>query len=245
MNINDPAGVKALLDQLRVSQAWKDAVAPQVVAEPTSSPPESSSLGTSSGPSTPSVASLLSQLQSSEPEVHSQRTVDVIDVTHATSIEPAQPFSTTLRSENAPIKKTQDLRYLTFQQALPHLAQLAEDSRFVATVRQLKQEQDDLERQLWEDRRDIIKKYEEKVKVALTKANMFGDSGLSKHEADMLQDGLKKALGKFDRERVLVAWDGLISKQQAILFQHNVPTMFSTSQPADREYASDGEEQRA
>jgi hypothetical protein len=33
----------------------------------------------------------------------------------------------------------------------------------------MKNEQDDLERQLWEDRRAIYKKYEEKVKVAVTK----------------------------------------------------------------------------
>lgn len=80
---------------------------------------------------------------------------------------------------------------------------------------------------------------------------MIGDSGLSKHEADvwhrtslimmylhvmqMLQDGLNKALEKFDRERVLAAWDALISKQQAILSEHKVPAMYPTSQSADRE----------
>jgi hypothetical protein len=36
-------------------------------------------------------------------------------------------------------------------------------------VHQMKKEQDDLERRLWEDRRAIHKKYEEKVKVAVTK----------------------------------------------------------------------------
>lgn len=65
----------------------------------------------------------------------------------------------------------------------------------------MKKEQDDLERQLWEDRRGIHKKYEEKVKVAATKwvfvslssylnsilfrANMIGDRNISKHEADV------------------------------------------------------------
>lgn len=51
----------------------------------------------------------------------------------------------------------------------------------------------------------------------------------------MLQDGLKKTLEKFDRSRVLIAWDGLISKQQAILAQHGVPTMFPTIAVVDRE----------
>ena len=34
----------------------------------------------------------------------------------------------------------------------------------------MKEEQDDLERQLWEDRRNIHRKYEEKVKVATTRS---------------------------------------------------------------------------
>ena len=34
---------------------------------------------------------------------------------------------------------------------------------------QMKTEQDDLERRLWEERRAIHKTYEEKVKIALTK----------------------------------------------------------------------------
>jgi len=99
----------------------------------------------------------------------------------------------------------------------------------------MKDEQDAVERQLWEDRRAIHKKYEEKVKIATNKANMISDGKISKHEADMLQAAFKKDLDKFDRERVLLAWDGLISKQQAILAQHDVPTMFMTNDGADRE----------
>lgn len=54
----------------------------------------------------------------------------------------------------------------------------------------------------------------------------------------MLQTGLKKELEKFDRERILVAWDGLISRQQAVLAHHGVPTMFGSSDGADREVAN-------
>jgi len=72
----------------------------------------------------------------------------------------------------------------------------------------MKEEQDVLERQLWEDRRNIHRKYEEKVRVATTRsvfvpawfagllkglqyltfayrANMTGDTGLSKHDAEV------------------------------------------------------------
>ncbi|KAF5388219.1 hypothetical protein D9615_000056 [Tricholomella constricta] len=242
-NINDPAGVKALLDQLRVSQAWQQAVAPTPL-EPQESPatvdqelaPVPSSPGPSAIPSalatSTSVAALLSQLQSSPSWPPSNATISEHNPGN-----PMPPVTVELASPPTPPrpKKIPDPKSLTFQQALPHLARLGDDPGFVAAITRLKKEQNDLERQLWEDRRDIHRKYEERLKVAITKANMMGDPGLSKHEADMLQNGLKKSLEKFDRERVLIAWDGLISKQQATLAQHGVPTMFPTNEATDRE----------
>ncbi|KAF8076009.1 hypothetical protein FPV67DRAFT_393001 [Lyophyllum atratum] len=245
-NINDPAGVKALLDQLRVSQAWQEAVAPVATEPQTSSAgfdeqpaPASTSQASSTSASSASVAALLSQLQSSpswRPSANTTLREHASDHDNGRSITPVPlelvPPQTVAPS---PPKKVQDPRTFTFQQALPHLAQLADVPGFVAAITHVKKEQEDLERQLWEERRDIHRRYEEKVKVAKTKASMIGDSGLSKHEADMLQGGLKKELEKFDRDRVLVAWDGLISKQQTTLARHNVPTMFPTVKPADRE----------
>ena len=80
----------------------------------------------------------------------------------------------------------------------------------------MKNEQDELERQLWQDRRNIYRKYEEKVKVAQTKcvlhifhpelsfvdlssfrATLVGDSGLSKHEAEVSLVLSKRAQGIF------------------------------------------------
>ncbi|KAG6889037.1 hypothetical protein C0995_004320 [Termitomyces sp. Mi166 len=232
----DPTGVKALLDQLRVSQAWKDVIGSQaqkdqstgVAIEEPSAPVEASSSNVVA-PSA-SVAALLSQLQSSSWDPPQAISIDTV-TSHPTPPQPALPPPPPVPSA----QQVQDPKSFTFQQALPYIAQLADNPRFVAAITQLKKEQEDLERQLWEDRGDIIRKFEDKVKVAATKAAMIGDPGLSKHEADMLQDGLKKALEKFDRERVLAAWDGLVSKQQAILSHHKVPAMFLTSQSADRE----------
>ncbi|KAF8665580.1 hypothetical protein AX16_000038 [Volvariella volvacea WC 439] len=86
---------------------------------------------------------------------------------------------------------TQDVRSLSFQQALPLLASMADDPSFKTLLRQaselplssfvLKEEQDNLERKLSEERQGIQKKYEDKVKVAKTKAMMIG-TGLSEHE---------------------------------------------------------------
>jgi len=87
---------------------------------------------------------------------------------------------------------------------------------------------------LWEERQAIQKKYEEKVKIARTKATMIG-TGLTKHEADMLTRAFETELRKFDSERVFPAWDGLVMKQQATLEGVGVPTMFVTDVPRDRE----------
>jgi hypothetical protein len=50
-----------------------------------------------------------------------------------------------------------------------------------------------------------------------------------------LSDGLQKELRKFDVERVLPAWDGLVQGQQARLEALKVPTMFVTSEAGDVE----------
>jgi len=91
-----------------------------------------------------------------------------------------------------------------------------------------------VERELWQERSAIRAKYEEKVKVAKTRATMIG-TGLSQHEAEMLSQAYEKDLKRFDAERVLPAWDGLVTSQQAALAQLKIPTMFPTAVKNDRE----------
>lgn len=81
---------------------------------------------------------------------------------------------------------------------------------------------------MWEERCEIRRKHEEKVKVARTKANMIG-AELSKHEVDTFNDAFRRATQKFDTERMLLAWDALMEKQQTALEALGVPTMFRTS----------------
>ncbi|KAF8897174.1 hypothetical protein BD779DRAFT_1465429 [Infundibulicybe gibba] len=243
-NINDPATVKALLDQLRASQAWQNVAEPSAVSltdsdqAPRATPPSASS----------SVASLLSQLHpgpnppawtqpTAAPETSAiGRSTDTIPTPTTEQTITPPPIDPSYR------RKNQDIKTYSFQQALPHIARLSEDAAFVETLKKLKSEQDQLERQLWEDRRSIQRKYEEKVKVARTKASMIGTGTLSKHEADYqdepgqtLNDAFKRELQKFDLERVLPSWDGLISQQQVTLAAHNVPAMFATSETPDRQ----------
>ena len=51
----------------------------------------------------------------------------------------------------------------------------------------------------------------------------------------MIQTAFKRELEKFDRNRALLAWDGLISKQQTTLTSHGVPTMSVSIEGADRD----------
>ncbi|KAF8631163.1 hypothetical protein AX15_002502 [Amanita polypyramis BW_CC] len=211
-NINDPAAVSALLDQLRASQAWRDAVAAH---------PQPRSQSQSQSQSSSSVAVLLSQLQPSAPSSSGS------DLDIPGTPTPATPALDTDPNPDRTAPAQDDhlhLKTYSFQQALPIIVKLSNDPAFITEIQKLKQAQDELERHLWEERRAIQGKHEEKVKVSKTKATMIG-VGLSKHEADMLNDAYKKELVKFDTERVLPAFDGLVAKQQTALARLNVPTM--------------------
>jgi hypothetical protein len=50
-----------------------------------------------------------------------------------------------------------------------------------------------------------------------------------------MADGFRKELEKFDKQRALTAWDGLVTKQQSRLLELGVPTMFVTNVSMDRE----------
>ncbi|KAI6105392.1 hypothetical protein F5141DRAFT_123978 [Pisolithus sp. B1] len=291
-NINDPEGIKALLEQLRASQVWQSTVNAAVppaslsVGAPTpdlaasnestrgersqlslaplssprsqSTPPQPGSGPAATGVSAkaaPSVASLLSQLNATGWTQPASTAVSegVLSVSSTGTAGPSRvsnPRSSSLDHQSFPPESKQqqiqplrspnppqpsitttppeeDVRFISFQQALPHLSQLASNSKFIASVGRLRGEQKELEQRLWEERSAIRRKHEEKVKVARTKASMTG-AELSKHEVDMLNDAFRREVQKFDAERVLIAWDALIEKQQVALETLGVPTMFRT-----------------
>lgn len=51
----------------------------------------------------------------------------------------------------------------------------------------------------------------------------------------MLVQAYERELKRFDAERVLPAWDGLVTSQQAALAQLKIPTIYPTAVKADRE----------
>ncbi|THU83933.1 hypothetical protein K435DRAFT_783988 [Dendrothele bispora CBS 962.96] len=162
-------------------------------------------------------------------DVHTPKSASTSTPTHGIGLE-SSPSSI-----STPLPNSQERSRFTFQQVLPVVARLSEDRDFVKALTSMKKEQEVLERRLWEERTSILKKYEDKVKTAMTKATMTGATGLSKHESTMLSDACKKELRRFDTERALVLWDGLISQQQEHLARLGVPTMFVTDGQSDRE----------
>jgi hypothetical protein len=50
-----------------------------------------------------------------------------------------------------------------------------------------------------------------------------------------MSNSFRRELGKFDAERVLPAWDGLVRGQQARLEALKVPAMFVTNDAGDAE----------
>ncbi|KDR83490.1 hypothetical protein GALMADRAFT_85687 [Galerina marginata CBS 339.88] len=256
-NINDPAGVAALLEQLKSSTAWQELTAatssnstPEVKV-PTPTPASTSSLqpaassdaGQFTGPiddisnilplTGSTVASLLSQLQpfSTGPDPCTTSIDFGLEYGEFQNNDPVVNIPPFVSGRTEPAG---DRRNFTFRQSLPVLSEQADDAPFVATIQKIKTDQDELERRLWIDREAIYTKYHEKVKIANTKAQMIG-AVVSQHELNMITDAFKKEIFKFDHERAIPAWDGLVSRQQLELAQIKVPTMFVTSDLKDRE----------
>ncbi|TFL00634.1 hypothetical protein BDV98DRAFT_107413 [Pterulicium gracile] len=99
----------------------------------------------------------------------------------------------------------------------------------------MKNAQDHLETQLFQEYQAILDKYRDKIHAAQTKATMTGATGLSHHEANMLNHGYADELRKFNQNRVVPAWGGLVAQQQSRLRELQVPGMVMTSSPAERE----------
>lgn len=136
--------MKALLDQLRVSQAWQEIVvsAPTDGKENSDEQPLPSVIAAQPS-SSASVASLLSQLQSSPswaavpPGAPTKPTEPYIGhPTAPASVSNESPPPLAVAPVPSP-KRPQDPRSYTFQQALPHIAQLADDPGFVAAIKQV------------------------------------------------------------------------------------------------------------
>lgn len=241
-DINDTTKVKALLEQLRSSGAWQAAIthpvqSNQPVAGPSQVPlsaahgQELVSSHSSSSPPASSVASLLSQLAPPEGQrvpasAPSSGPSTSLDVSYDL-IDDRTTWGAHTAHVTVPTSSQGDIKSLTFQQTLPILTKLGGDPAFISTLKRLKEKQNELERCLWDERQAIETKYRDKVTVAQKKAELIG-GGITKHDSEVLNNNYRKELQRFDAERVVNAWDSLITEQQCTLEAAGVPTMFAT-----------------
>jgi len=255
--LQNPDGVKALLDTLRNSQAWAETVKASEATPPSTlplqgvqpsdsfqilAPGPGNSAVPSINPSTtnlshaaPSVADLLSQLQTTQtpaPGSHFAQGGTTPEPPPASRDCSDSQSTSNSSSDHTPPEP--DVRTLSFQQSLAHIARLGEDSNVIAELVKMKQEQDKLEKQLWEERLEIQKRHEKKVGIETTKAKMIG-VGLSERVRESLSDALQKELRKFDSERVRPTWDKLVRGQQARFEALKIPAMFVTNNKSDIE----------
>ncbi|KAJ7638447.1 hypothetical protein FB45DRAFT_902903 [Roridomyces roridus] len=218
----DPERVKALLD------TWQNLVNNNNNQPPPAPATDASETG-------PSVAALLSQLNSSQIPPS------------APSLDPS-PTSAPVLKHSSPSKDplptppvTEDVRALTFQQALPLLAQLATEQNIVSALQKVSSLFLSLDVHLI----PLPSSKRNKTRSSATsgrsswrespdRATLIG-TGLSKHEAEMLLQAYERELNKFDKERVLPAWDGLVTSQQGALAQLRIPAIFPTAVKNDRE----------
>jgi hypothetical protein len=189
MDIPDVAVLKSLLDTLRDSPAWQEAqtrtAEPQLTGQPTQtvasllSQLQQQPSGCPDNGPTPDPSSLTDSLAPS-PHVRPPDACDLPQAAVATSI---------ITRERA---TDPDVASLTFQQALPLLAELISDEDIIAQLttvclplsshttsppvqfisyflRQIKNDQDDLEQKLYQEYQAIHKKYQDKLQVAQTK----------------------------------------------------------------------------
>ncbi|KAG7096600.1 hypothetical protein E1B28_004018 [Marasmius oreades] len=246
-SLDNAKTIQALLVQLGQSQAWKEAQNEQL--QGSTLIPENEAASASANTS---VASLLSQLQTQTGDQttlyhHSNTEASLqeqprypnpipIPDSHAIHAPKLRSGSLNIDSDldGANYNRSSDLRHYSFLQSLPILAELANRRECVDQLIVMKKQQDTLERQLLEERISIKKKHEQKVKDALFKARLVG-SGLSPHEARMLNDGYRDELKKFDGERAISAWEDLVAEQQESLSSLGIPAMFLTHVGSERE----------
>ncbi|KAF8529281.1 hypothetical protein BU17DRAFT_80481 [Hysterangium stoloniferum] len=274
-NINDPAGVKALLDQLRASQAWQELstapTSPDASAsendttskiEHVSLPvadevrlveatPEESRGGEEPSNVSNHISSLLSRLQTHRNEGDVTEYTPFNATTHPpfeeyhlsspvsspvgsacnASHESSRPHNLGLKTSLARVKST---RSLTFNESLPVIGRLADESHFLVKLEKIREEQSQLEKKLWEERCHIVQSQVKKVEVAKAKAAILRTE-ISQADAKALENSFAKELEKFDSERALSAWDALIASQQSTLEGLGVPNMFVTTVKSERE----------
>ncbi|KAG8961674.1 hypothetical protein FRC03_005082 [Tulasnella sp. 419] len=235
----DQDGLKALLESLRSSNALAHLITP-----PTNLLAPSTSAGHEN--ETPSPSQSTEIVQDPPPDSSASSRVKMLLAKLGPNpplLQPDPPRQVhslpSINSQDSVALETPpneiNLRNLTYHQSLSHMSRILEDEKCVTTLRELQKDQENLERQLWDARNQIIRRHEKKVKDRETQEKILtGSTELSPEDRRRLDVDLERALKKFDLENVLPAWDAILTRQQNVLEELRIPTIYATTNSSER-----------
>ncbi|KAK9893647.1 hypothetical protein P389DRAFT_207116 [Cystobasidium minutum MCA 4210] len=118
----------------------------------------------------------------------------------------------------------QDIRKLTYAQALPIISRLASDEVFLEALQELKSNQETFELSLLDERNRAKAELERQLKKAREAAAISGT------QYERISKLLNATMTKFDKA-ALTRWDNLMRDQQARLEQLGVPCFYVLKNP--------------
>ncbi|KAJ9122543.1 hypothetical protein QFC22_001972 [Naganishia vaughanmartiniae] len=153
------------------------------------------------------------------PEDAPQAFEELSDVEHDTSGDEEEQVKTTEEEEHARViaqRNTDEFVNLSYGQALPIITRLLNEDTVMQRLRELKEEQDRMERQLWEKRLEIVKVYRERIENAKADAvrqdEKTGNSLIQKERS-----AASRALKQYYITRCLPHFDDLHRKHLKIM----------------------------
>ncbi|QRV87595.1 DiGeorge syndrome critical region 6 (DGCR6) protein [Ceratobasidium sp. AG-Ba] len=236
----DANRITELLAQLQNSSAFQNTVTPNPSSQTPVQQPENTDIGASINHTLPAAQSNTTPQASSTPSIFELLSRLNPDAAPSGLTEPPRPSpvpessqqdATTAPRPVSGAPPALNLRYMTVQQALPHISKLVQGAEFRDKIKRMQDRQNLLEQSLYSDQQEVLTKHEERVGYARNRATIIGVP-LSDKENEELASQLAADLKKFHQGRLLVAWDAQRTKQQKEMEALGVPCMFVTSEQA-------------
>lgn len=252
----DQSTLQGLLERLRSSTAYANTLAG------TQAPEHSNSSGSSTLSPAPSsrepqphivldsqtdpsgvssrISSLLSRLrpqtlQGPDTELSESRVPESKAIEHASETMVIDSITDNESLDIAQHMPNVNYRSLTYVESLSRVEELLKDPHAADALLDLKKTQDEMEKKLWDGRKALKLKHEEKVHAAKTTARIVtGSERLDEKEVQRLIDELRKSELEYDLKHVFPAWDALVHKQQAVMERLGVPAMLPSTDPTER-----------
>ncbi|KAG8715423.1 hypothetical protein FRC11_004202 [Ceratobasidium sp. 423] len=170
----DANRINELLAQLQNSTAFQNVVTSNANQTPSLSVDNVSTPAPASAPA-PAPAGISPQAPTSGSTVFDL--LSRLNPGASSSSQPSRPSNESNEKPPTPVSVTSpglDLRFMTVQQALPHISKLTARAEFRGEVKKIQEAQNQLEQSLYASQQDVMRKHEQRVAYAKNKANIVG-----------------------------------------------------------------------